>query len=370
MQTAPPVLPAIISEFNVSFATAGTMMLFVALPGAILSIIGGKFVSRFGDKRSGVVGVLVVVLGTLICAAAPSFVVLQLGRFIVGISGVFLFISMPSLLSKWFPREEQGISMGIFALCMPVATVVAFNSQGKIQEAFNWRFSFLVAFIFALIVLILFLVLVKDKQGPAPGSTSVPSSDNEAVQTGGRVLTNPKIWLLGMTWMAFNLGAISYTTWGKTVFTELVLLSPSYADFLAGMFMLGGFLTPVAGAIFDRTHRYRWAVSGSLIIMAAAFFFIPYSSGPGLLLTTAVLGIAGAFLPPVVFILPIKILGEKNASQGFGIINTCLNLGILLGPVSVGAVADVFFDKGVIFTTMAVFLIVSLGLSLSLRIKY
>ena len=106
--------------------------------------------------------------------------------------------------------------------------------------------------------------------------------------------------------------------------------------------------------------------------VSAKFASLAVALVASLFIIAAVFGTAGAFLPPVIYSLPVRILGEKKASEGFGVINTCMNLGILLGPVFVGVVADVMYEKGILFSTMGGLAIVSLFLCLGLgkRIRY
>jgi len=76
MQSVPPLLPSLISEFHLSHASASTLMVWVALPRMIISILGGVLVGKYGIKAIGTSGLLLVAAGALLSSLAPSFQVL------------------------------------------------------------------------------------------------------------------------------------------------------------------------------------------------------------------------------------------------------------------------------------------------------
>src|SRR3989304_7021114 len=82
-QAAPPLIPSLIAEFNISYAEAGLVMSSVLLPGIFLSLPAGLLVGKFGVRRVGFVSLLVVVLGSLLTATANSFTMTLIGRVIL-----------------------------------------------------------------------------------------------------------------------------------------------------------------------------------------------------------------------------------------------------------------------------------------------
>ncbi|MGQ9469208.1 MAG: hypothetical protein ACUVTD_05210 [Nitrososphaerales archaeon] len=62
----------------------------------------------------------------------------------------------------------------------------------------------------------------------------------------------------------------------------------------------------------------------------------------------------------LVFALPAEIIDVKGIGSSFGVLNTCLRIGIFAGPLIIGFIMDLAYDKMLIFSTMAIFALTSL----------
>ena len=76
-----------------------------------------------------------------------------------------------------------------------------------------------------------------------------------------------------------------------------------------------------------------------------------------------------AFIPPLIFALPAEIIDVKSIGLSFGVLNACLSIGIFAGPLIIGFIVDLIYDKMLVFFTMAIFTIISLLLSLILKAR-
>jgi MFS family permease len=342
MQAAPPLFPAIIKDFNLSHAEVAGIMLFVALPAVFLSIPGGFLTDRYGNKRLAIVGLVLVFLGNLLTAAAPTFGILQAGRAIVGIGGAFLFSAAPPLLFQWFSGRELGLAMGIWALTMPLATTLSFNLLGRVELAYDWRAGFWIATILAAIILVLFTVLTEEKRAAHAGFSLA-------------ALKKRNIWVLAFIWGAFNMAAISLTSWGKTIFIDFKGTPPLEADFLASLLMLLAFTTPLTGYIAGRLGRRRPLILLAMLGVMVSLALVPSVGGVLLVLLLVVLGLFAALAPPAIFALPPELIGHENAGLGFGVLNTGLNVGVVLGPLIVGWALDMTHSEVVVFSLMSFF---------------
>ncbi|MCP8304036.1 MAG: MFS transporter [archaeon] len=358
MQAIPPVLPSIMSEYDISHTVASSLMFLVALPAIFISVLGGIFTSKYGVKMVGLVGLALISIGGLL-SINPSFLALEIGRLVIGIGGALVMTASPALLSQWFPHEKMAFGMGIFGLNMPLATILSFNLLGKVGTDLGWRSSLLITLIISVIGLLIWMFLTKERRAPDRTNTGSPFSG----------LKSRQIWILGLIWATFNMAAISFTTWGPKLFENLWEATPTSANFLASLLMIGALFTPLTGHLSDRSRRRRLPIISSALGVAASFFLIPFTSGGGLVLVLLFLGLAAAFITPSVFALPLEMLDERSVSLGFGILNTCLNVGIVVGPLLVGFVIDSTYSKIAIFSVMMVFAIASTLLGFALKSK-
>ena len=340
MQAAPPLIPAITDQFGLTHTQAAGIMLFVALPGIFLSIPAGFLTDRYGCKRLCCAGLALVCLGNCLTALSPSFYMLQGSRFILGIGGAILYSATPSLIFQWFTGKETGFALGIWALNLPLATIIAFNILNRAGAAYGWRYSFWIAGGLALVILIISRVFTAEKRAERKSYSLAP------LRTGS-------IWILAAVWVAFNMTVFSLTTWGGTLFTNMNI-PPVRADFLAGSIMFVTLTTPLTGYIADRIGRRRILILISAIGLMLCLAFLPIAGGQ-ILILLLIFGFFTALSTPALFALPPELIGPENTGQGFGVLNTALNFGVVIGPLIVGRVLDSTQSNSAAFFTMASF---------------
>ena len=360
LQAIPPLMSAIMKEYVVGHAMADMLMLFVALPAIFISIPSGVLINKYGIKTLGLVGLILLCVGGLLSAAPASFLVLGVGRLVVGMGGSIVIVSALTLIPQWFPPEQRGLAMGIFGLNMPLATIISFNILGRVGIACGWRYSLWISLIVSVIALLVWMLFIKEKRVSAE---KIPSK----VFLSG--LRNKQIWLLGFIWTAFSMGSISFTTWGPKLFADFWMMTPIRANFLASLFMIFALITPLTGLISDRLGKCRILIMISAVGMAISFALIPAFSGAILFLIVAFLGLSAAFLPPAIFALPAEILDQSSVGLGYGILNTCLNAGIVIGPLIVGVIIDSTSNVTAIFSSMAIFAIFPLLFAFKLKTR-
>ncbi len=356
VQAAPPLIPAIINDFSLSYTTAAGIMLFVALPAMFLSIPGGFLADKYGNKRLSTIGLGLVCLGTFCTAIAPSFPLLQGGRVIVGIGGALLRSAAPPLIFQWFRGKELGLAMGIWALNLPLATTLSFNLLGRAELAYGWRTGFWIATAFAITILILFTIFVEEKKV----SRAIFSLS---------VLKKSPIWILAFIWGTFSMTTISLTTWGKTLFMEFKGIPPVQADFLASLLMLLGLVTPLTGYIAGRLGKPRLLILLAIMVFITCLVILPGAGQAQVTLLLVVLGIFTSLAPPCIFSLPPELVGQDNAGVGFGVLNATQNFGIVIGPLLVGLVLDITYNEMLVFFTMAFFAAIGLLFTFILKVR-
>jgi len=232
--------------------------------------------------------------------------------------------------------------MGIWAINMPLATVLSFNLLGRVEIIYGWRISFWIATILAVVILVIFTIFVKEKIGPRKTFSLA-------------AFKGVRIWILACIWGSFNVAVISLTTWGKILFVDFKGFSPVKADFLAGLIMLLAFTTPLTGYLAGRLGRRRPLILLSLVGMTVCLVLLSGAGNVSTVVILIVLGLFAALTPPSIFAIPPELVGQENTGLGFGILNTAMNLGVVLGPLLVGFVLDITHNEVIVFCTMAFF---------------
>lgn len=129
-----------------------------------LLIVSGRTADRIGRKRVFSAGVSVFLLGSVVCAFAPSIAVLIIGRAAQGMGAAMLTPSALGMMIAAFPpeRRSQMVAWNTAMAALGVATGPTFGAL--LIGAFDWRAAFWVNIPICLGV----LVLVRRVHAPPP----------------------------------------------------------------------------------------------------------------------------------------------------------------------------------------------------------
>lgn len=342
-QSIPPVLRLIISDLGITHAQAGLLMSLFALPGIFIAIPGGIISDLYGMKRVAIASLLLMITGSLIVGFSWSFVVMALGRAVEGIGALTLAIVLPQILSSRFGRGELGLALGIFNTGVPVGTVTSFNLLGLMGLSWGWRAPIYLTTLVAAIALALLLLIFKESEHREPMKGSPFVFQEMGIP----------IWLVGLAWMWFNAAFISYLTFAQDFFIARGYAA-AFASFMTSMVMLiSALLSPVVGYLIGKFGREEVFIAVGGAALAPLFLLLSSNLPPFLLL--ALMGVFVSFVPPPIFSLPSRLVRRQNLGLAFGILSTCLNVGVSAGPYFVGFLKDFTGEYTVSFYLMSFF---------------
>jgi MFS transporter, DHA2 family, multidrug resistance protein len=102
------------------------------------------FGQKFGRKRFLVTCVAIFTLASLLCGLAVSLPMLLLMRVIQGAGGGALQPIAQAVLMESFPKEKQGLAMGVYGLGIVVAPILGPVLGGWITDNYSWRWIFFI----------------------------------------------------------------------------------------------------------------------------------------------------------------------------------------------------------------------------------
>jgi DHA2 family methylenomycin A resistance protein-like MFS transporter len=112
---------------------------------ASLLLTGGTLGDLYGRRRIFVLGILLFIVGTLICALAPNATTLIAGRTISGMGAAFEVPMSLVLLTLAFPeRKARTHALGIWASCNALAFIIGPMLGGWLVATVGWRSIFYV----------------------------------------------------------------------------------------------------------------------------------------------------------------------------------------------------------------------------------
>ena len=101
-------------------------------------------------------------VGSIVCALAPSLLVLILGRVIQGIGGGVLMPLSQSILLQEFPSNRKGDAMAIFVFSIMISSIMGPTVGGLLVDNLSWQWIFIINIPIGILSLILIPIIVND----------------------------------------------------------------------------------------------------------------------------------------------------------------------------------------------------------------
>ena len=102
----------------------------------------GLLSARLGRKRFYMTSVGLFTGASMACGLADSLSVLVVARMVQGIGGGVLMTISQAILRETFPREEQGMAMGLFGMGVVLAPAIGPALGGWITDTYSWPWIF------------------------------------------------------------------------------------------------------------------------------------------------------------------------------------------------------------------------------------
>lgn len=163
-------IPRLMADFEVSTRAAQWLTTIFLLTMAAVIPITGWFLQRVTTRQAYGLAMAVFCAGTAVCAAAPVFEVLLLGRMVQAAGTAVMMPLLMTTLMTVVPAAERGRVMGNVTLAMSVAPAMGPAVSGIVLGLGSWRLIFLLVLPVAAIVAVLGLRQLPDIGEPTAGA--------------------------------------------------------------------------------------------------------------------------------------------------------------------------------------------------------
>src|SRR5262245_62961991 len=135
---------------------------------ATLLLTGGTLGALYGRTRVFATGIGLIVLGSIVCAAAPNAAILIAGRAITGIGAALeVPTSLAILTVAYSDDKERARAIGIWASCNGLALAAGPTIGGLLVDAAGWRSIFVLVVPFSVLAMVLAMRRVPESSDPA-----------------------------------------------------------------------------------------------------------------------------------------------------------------------------------------------------------
>lgn len=238
------LLPEVASGFGVSETTAGWL-----ITGYALSVIAGALVLTAVTiklrRKPVLVGLLVLfILGNMLCALAPTYEVMLIGRILAALCHGAFFGIGSVVAADMVPENKRARAIAIMFTGLTASNVLGVPFGTFLGQGLGWRSTFWAITIIGVVALIGVLILVPDAK-----HQKAPSLRHEL-----SAFRSGQIWLsIGVTVLGFGgmFGAFSYIAF---TLTKVSGFPSSAVPWLLILFGIGLFIGNWAGGkLADRS---------------------------------------------------------------------------------------------------------------------
>ncbi len=142
MQIFLPALPAIQDAFAVSAGRAQLVLSSSLIAIAFSSLAYGPASDRFGRRPVLVVGLVIFLVGSVICAIAPSIWILILGRVVQAVGAAAGMVISRAIIRDLYDRETAAKMLAYMVTALVMAPMVAPLIGGVLNDLSGWRSIF------------------------------------------------------------------------------------------------------------------------------------------------------------------------------------------------------------------------------------
>lgn len=359
-------LPSLAGMMIVFSASASEIQLsmsayFVAV--AVSQLFWGPLSDQFGRRPVIIAGMILFVIGSILCLVAPTIEALIAARVLQAAGGCTGMVLGRAIVRDLYGPRQSASMIGYVTMGMAVMPTIAPAVGGLLDEFYGWQGGFFLLLLFGIAVLAATVFYLpetkKDRVSVGPGE----------VLRSYRVLTKePLFWSYALT-AAFS--ALTYFAYlGGAPFISAQLLSLSAAEmgfyfmFVALGYIVGNF---ISGRFSERFGLYPMIVAGTLIGALAVgliggFAYFGIVTAASLFLPMFVLGLGNGVCLPSAISGAVSVRPELSGSASGLVASLQVGMGAIAGSL----VAWLFADSFLAGSPWSMILIMALGIGASL----
>jgi multidrug resistance protein len=340
-----PVVPLYARQFDVPLSAIGLTIAVYGLARFLVNLPAGLVSDRLGRRYALALGGAITVVGNVFCAISPSYLPFLIARFIAGLGAGFVLAASQIMLADISTPERRGRIMatysGVFSFAVGIGPLAGglLADYGGLSAPF-WGYALMGAGAAALAWLCVPETRMLRTATGAQSSASKPSFLAQVRLMAGRPGFMP---IAFVSFMAFFSRTGGLFTLIPVIGQERLSLGPDEIGLgLATISVMAIILAYPSGVLADRFGRKIVIVPATLLTGVSFLLFLAAPSFLWFMAACTVWAIAGGIggAAPSAYAADIAPPGMNAAAMStFRMLS---ETGYVLGPLLLGAAADLF----------------------------
>ena len=325
------LFPFISKEFNQDVSYLGQLSGFFLLGIGLFQIPGGLFATKFGSRRSAILGILLSSIAVIISSLTTQIAVLVILRFIVGLGMAFFFSAGVTLITTYLGKRSEGTGIGLLNSFQAIGGIIGIFGWILVAEVLGWRLSLIMSGILGVAIGLTMIFLL-------PVDTQVRTTISISLLR--KLLFSRYLVSLGVILTATQLA------WGLTVsffvfyLIDRMKISPEFAGIISSIpLIVYVFTSPITGKIYDKSNNSKWLLLIFSIMLGISIMMNSLDNLTAVILSAIFVGFFATGGFTIIYAITRKIesttltQGQEYATLNVSWINGISLMGISWVPV-------------------------------------
>jgi MFS family permease len=349
-----PAIPVFAKTFGVTNAAIGLIVSAFAITRFTSGLVSGALTDRFGERKVFAAGVFMVAVFTLLAGLAQNYQQLLIFRASGGLGSSMFSVAAGSVIMRSVDDQHRGQAQSVYQGAFLLGGIAG-PAVGGLLSIISLRAPF---FVYSILLFVSGIVALAFLKSDSAVHHINKSKENESTSIAQAFAMKPYrialILAFISTWVFFGLRSSILPIF---VIEELDSTTAVVGYGLALSAVLQGVFLLRAGRFSDSKGRKAASIIGANAVMLGVLLLTFATNTWIYLLSMAVIGFGGAFLATV----PASIVGDIIKGKGgkvIAVFQMAGDAGMIVGPVVVGWLSDLYSYRVAFGASAAIFLVV------------
>ena len=371
-----PIMPLYAQSFGVSAAAVGGLITAFGLARILVNVPAGRLAERIGRRPLLIGGPLLTALAALLTGLAGQFDQLLAYRFLQGLGSAAQTTAAMIVMADISTTQNRGRMMSNYQGSLLLGASVGPLVGGLVGEYFGYRMPFFVYASLAALAAVWAFFVVPETRGLATQRAAQPEADKPTGAPGGdapaprgvitELLLNGNFVLISLvTTTIFFTRTGSRSTVLPLFGSDVLGLTAGQLGITFSVVALLNFVTVnFTGVLCDRYGRKAVIVPACVLSGLSLLIFSMSGSYVGFLLCAGLMGVGTGLAgpAPAAYVADLARPGQYGLTMG--VYRTFGDLGVSVGPVLLGWLADQWGYAAALRTNAGMFLLAGLAFGL------